>query len=414
MSRLSNDGSLSQKTLSGLQSVKADSVVVGSVDVESSIINNQNAISAIQLDIANVEIDISNLQTKTQNMIGLTGSTSFTGNTSMANVAVSGVITGANTITLNSSGQDSTLLRFGLESGRDWVFEQSLSTAANAGLRLRNIISNKTFTIADHSKSTIAQFLGGGSSALNAVRLYANTSAANVAISKALSVSGDTSMANATFSGVLSGPTGTFGGVNIYGATGTTNIYLDGSNNLHLGGGGNTGTYFADAVDDCVCIIQPRTSGGGVAGLVSVNSTSVYAWEFDSVNSNEISFIVQLPHSWKEGSSVVPHLHWCPSTTNTSNVIFNMDYWVVNMGEAVPSISTTISKTVTPSGVAFQHGIASFGMVSMTGKRISCLFGGRVYRNPLATGDDFTGSALVLSVDLHIVKNRLGEWTGYA
>lgn len=92
-SRLNNDGSLSQKTLSGLQSVRADSVVVGSVDVESSILNFDQSIQTIQNSV-------SSLQTKTQNMTGLTGTTSFSGELHANTFAVDTL--SANSITLSN------------------------------------------------------------------------------------------------------------------------------------------------------------------------------------------------------------------------------------------------------------------------------------------------------------------------
>jgi len=163
--------------------------------------------------------------------------------------------------------------------------------------------------------------------------------------------------------------------------------------------------------DDLVCTITPRT-GGNMASAVEINSTGVYGYEFPSNILKEVSFQVQLSHKWKEGSNVVPHFHWCPSTTNTGNAIFNLDYWVVNAGEIITG-TTTLTKTTTPSGNAFQHTLTSFGSVAMTGKTASCIFGGRLYRNPTAVGDDFTGTAIILGVDIHVLSDRWGANTDY-
>ena len=165
--------------------------------------------------------------------------------------------------------------------------------------------------------------------------------------------------------------------------------------------------HFPQVEDDLVCTITPRTTGANLAPLVEINSTGVYGYEFVSSSLKEVSFMVQLNHQWKAGSNVVPHLHWCPSTANTSNVRFSLDYWIASRDTTIPSI-TTLTANVTPNG-AFKHQYTPFGNVVTTGNTISCIFGGRLYRDPSASGDDFTGDAIILGVDLHVIKNQWGE-----
>lgn len=169
---------------------------------------------------------------------------------------------------------------------------------------------------------------------------------------------------------------------------------------------GGTNVYFPDQQDDLVCTITPRT-GGSMAPIVNINSTGVYGYEFLSNALREVSFQVQLNHQWKEGSSVIPHFHWVPTTTNTSTAVFSLDYWVVNIGEAIPSV-TTVTVNVTPNGTAYKHQLTEFGSVTMTGKTASCIFGGRIYRSGGTGSDAFTGDAIILGVDLHVTRNRWG------
>ena len=227
-----------------------------------------------------------------------------------------------------------------------------------------------------------------------------NTALANASISKAFSVSGSTALANVAVSGNTS-----LANIAVSGLTSTNT--LSASGNTSLANVSISGSLTLPSLeDDLICTITPRT-GGNMASIVNINSTGVYGYEFLSNSTKEISFTVQLSHQWEEGTSVTPHFHWCPSTTNTGNAIFHLDYWVANRGEVLPA-ATPLSVTTTPSGNAYQHQLASFGSVSMTGKTASCIFGGRLYRNPTETGDDFTGEAIVLGVDIHIVKNRWG------
>lgn len=183
-------------------------------------------------------------------------------------------------------------------------------------------------------------------------------------------------------------------------------VITSNSSNLILGG---NCVKYTPIMDDAVCIITPRSATGNTAAsLVNINSTSIYGYEFVSNGTREISFCCQLPHTWEEGSSVEPHIHWVPSNSNTGTAVFDMDYWVTNIGEAMPQ-SQHVSVTVAGRGVAYCHQLTSYGSISMTGKTASCIFGARMYRVGGASNDTFTGSCFVLSVDLHIYNSRTGH-----
>ena len=41
----------------------------------------------------------------------------------------------------------------------------------------------------------------------------------------------------------------------------------------------------------------------------------LYAYQFDdaqAASEKEVFFDVQMPHDWKQGTSVYPHVHWAP------------------------------------------------------------------------------------------------------
>ncbi len=52
-----------------------------------------------------------------------------------------------------------------------------------------------------------------------------------------------------------------------------------------------------------------------------------------------MSFTVQLPHNWKEGTTIFPHLHWMPKATASSgNVEWNFDYTWANYNSTTPEV----------------------------------------------------------------------------
>jgi hypothetical protein len=197
------------------------------------------------------------------------------------------------------------------------------------------------------------------------------------------------------------------------GPTGTTPIFYDSQNNLHLGTGA-TGTYYSEAVDDLIATLIP--AGDNPALITDINGTGVYAYRFPNNSTRYLSFTCQLSHMWDAGSRVVPHFHFVGSTAETSNATFNMTYWVRSYGNQTPTpaitpaTTTTISANVTMNGVAYTHQICGFGAIAMTGNTESCIFGGTISR---PTGDAYAGDIYVLSIDLHYAKIKAGKHVGF-
>lgn len=207
--------------------------------------------------------------------------------------------------------------------------------------------------------------------------------------------------------------------LNLYGPTGSTNIYMDGSNNLQLGQG-VSGTYYTPSINDVIAtLIAPTT--GFPATATDVNGSGVYMYTFNkngSVNQAQVlSFSVQMPHGWNAGTPVVPHFHYLLSANSpgtTANMTLN--YWVRSYKSAqiISSANTTALSLNIPGGnTAFTHQIASYGAISMTSNTESCIMGGTLTRNGTAADDTYTGSIYVMSVDLHAQISKTGAFIGY-
>ncbi len=61
--------------------------------------------------------------------------------------------------------------------------------------------------------------------------------------------------------------------------------------------------------------------------------------------------IFHFPHTYVEGSDVIPHLHWQATTADAGNVYWQLQYSWMNDGEVQPGM-TTIFITPAVSGVA--------------------------------------------------------------
>ena len=56
---------------------------------------------------------------------------------------------------------------------------------------------------------------------------------------------------------------------------------------------------------------------------------------FDSNGTELIYAFVQMPHAWKEGSSISPHVHWQKTTSAAGDVLWRMRYKMAPIGEVM-------------------------------------------------------------------------------
>jgi len=80
--------------------------------------------------------------------------------------------------------------------------------------------------------------------------------------------------------------------------------------------------------------------------------------------THKIYMVVQIPHSYKEGSSIYPHIHW--QQTGSLFPVWKMDYKWFNIGDLVPATFTTLE---TKTGIKTWesgnlHQVSSFGIIN--------------------------------------------------
>ena len=126
---------------------------------------------------------------------------------------------------------------------------------------------------------------------------------------------------------------------------------------------------------------------------------------------DQIAIIAQMPHSWDEGTPVVPHVHWSKSTSAAGTVAWKCEYTMANPGGTFPAFQTlsTVTETVagTPDGnTANQHLISTFGELDMTGMDISCIIKFKITRD--VSEDTYGADAKLLEFDIHYLNDRSG------
>lgn len=191
-------------------------------------------------------------------------------------------------------------------------------------------------------------------------------------------------------------------------------VYLGGSTNgIKINKGGNltllgTATVFDDLMPNAVSV----GTGGGVPAFTAYNG-NLKAYEFvGAALTKEIHAEFQLPHAYKEGSNIEPHIHLYVPNDATGGVIkFGCEYTWVNI-DGTEGATATITGTVTiAAGAGNLHKMISFGSITGTGKTISSILSCRIYRDPADAADTFGASVWMKAADVHHERDKIGSFT---
>ena len=165
-----------------------------------------------------------------------------------------------------------------------------------------------------------------------------------------------------------------------------------------------------------VSIAGARVPAANFPGYSQVNdngdsSVGVFAYHF--ADDEYVFFNVQMPHSWKEGSTIYPHIHF--QTTSdvdpADNFKIGLEYQWTNIGDDQAANTTIISRDIS-TGVDSDEkhqsaGISTTG-IDGTGKTISSVMLCRLYR-AAADSDNYAGDIVIIDFDIHYEKDTHGS-----
>lgn len=188
--------------------------------------------------------------------------------------------------------------------------------------------------------------------------------------------------------------------------------------------------------DDLMVYPDATTRSGSnppaLTSFANNGSQGVFLWMFDKDTEQELYFTIQIPHSYKLGTSIYPHVHWTtitgtPSGTPTgttptvTNVIWGFEYTMIKIGGTFGSTTLITSNTIIPpistlTG-AKQHLITAFGAISggtaPNDIDVSTVLVCRLYRKAADSNDTFANSVGLLGFDIHYEKDTEGSRTQY-
>jgi len=127
-----------------------------------------------------------------------------------------------------------------------------------------------------------------------------------------------------------------------------------------------------------------------------------------------VSLWLQLPHAWKEGTELRPHLHWTKTTTGVGLPNWQMKYKWANAGDVLPAFSSLVSGTegTTNNNMVDKHSIFKFPPLDATGKLISSMLCVVLQRTDDAN-DTYADSAKLLEFDIHYQIDSTGSRQEY-
>lgn len=147
-------------------------------------------------------------------------------------------------------------------------------------------------------------------------------------------------------------------------------------------------------------------------------STTTGLLEFSGTADNVICGVAQMPHAWKEGSAISPHLHLRFPTSASASTRWKLEYDIASVNGNFTNNSGTLTDggtiTIANPENAKKHVIADFADVAMTGHTFSAMILWKISRLASTDAADNDASAVeLLEFDIHYEIDSMGSVDEY-
>lgn len=161
-----------------------------------------------------------------------------------------------------------------------------------------------------------------------------------------------------------------------------------------------------DGLTTTVGVVAPTDENG------FLGDSNHYVRNFVHNQADEVQFTVQLPHSWSEGTTIHPHVHFSPWITNAGDAAarFVLEYYWANVNDAFPASPSMYTMTKNWTGDAQWNHLIAGGEsgIDATGKTLSSILKCRLYRDNTVT-NNLAGKVTFLYFDIHFAVNSFGS-----
>lgn len=149
-------------------------------------------------------------------------------------------------------------------------------------------------------------------------------------------------------------------------------------------------------------------------GVLTTNGLLSFSGTVDNI----IGGVAQMPHAWKEGTPISPHIHLVFPTGATANTRWQLEYNIGNVDgdfttDSVTYTTLPVITVANPNNVA-RHVLADFDDIPMAGHTISACVLWRLTRLAASDGaDDDTNACTFIEFDLHYERDSPGSSLEY-
>ena len=148
---------------------------------------------------------------------------------------------------------------------------------------------------------------------------------------------------------------------------------------------------------------------GGQPPVWAVFRNTVEAWTFSGSAVNELSYAIQMPRDWKEGSAIIPRVHWSPLSGVAGNITWNIEYTWANYQETFPATTNIFDVDTVTINNEYKHFVTTFASItpSPTQDEIGTILMIKLSR----ITNTHTGTVALLSFDILYESNTMGSRT---
>jgi hypothetical protein len=134
---------------------------------------------------------------------------------------------------------------------------------------------------------------------------------------------------------------------------------------------------------------------------------------FDSAATESVFVTTKMPHSWAEGTNIIPQVHWVQGASGV--VVWQLQYKWTNRNELVAGAFTTITASTTDYtwSAGNLHQITKFAALSGTGKTVGSFLQIILSRLGGDGSDSYAGDALTIQFSLRIQLDAIGTRQEY-
>lgn len=165
--------------------------------------------------------------------------------------------------------------------------------------------------------------------------------------------------------------------------------------------------------DDIIIPLVARAGAGNPSFGAFNAAGNLLAFRFSPTTVEQLYGTFEMPHTYKQESLLDIHVHWCPTTTGGGNVVWAMEYSIVNIDGTFP-VNATITVTAAAGTTAWKHLYSDIAVVTGTGINLGAVCVFRLYRNASDGADTYAGDAALISFGVHIQHDTLGSRTELA